>query len=291
MTQSSLVVSRIEDCKILESKIVTLALKHSDCEQEEHLNCTARKGQHYVTISAFYHLLSQVWLHGTQTGNGFHELTLYTQTIHNFISLCQCFFFFPSPHRTTLNHFQDLFSTKHIVGGPTLSMGPPVPWAPVQLRRLIYLYLRLCSHLSVPSPHLLSLSAIGPTFSHYFLLSHSVSFISSHLLIPLSHIFTGKSPESRSAAGAPGDVVWVTLERGRHDTGSRSTTLEGSCVCACMCVCLHVCESMHVCTIIRALQPVSHKAAAAQDQRLETCTILDAISEWLDGWMAGRMDG
>lgn len=58
-----------------------------------------------------------------------------------------------------------------------------------------------------------------------------------------------------------------------------------------VCVCLHVCESMHVCTIIRALQPVSHKAAAAQDQRLETCTILDAISEWLDGWMAGWMAG
>lgn len=40
---------------------------------------------------------------------------------------------------------------------------------------------------------------------------------------------------------------------------------------------------MHVCTIIRALQPVSHKAAAAQAHRLEACTVLDAISEWLDG--------
>lgn len=58
---------------------------------------------------------------------------------------------------------------------------------------------------------------------------------------------------------------------------------------------LHVCECMHVCTIIRALQSVSHKAAAAQAHRLETCTALDALSEWLDGWMNerinGRMDG
>lgn len=60
-------------------------------------------------------------------------------------------------------------------------------------------------------------------------------------------------------------------------------------------VCLHVCECMDVCTIIRALQSVSHKAAAAQAHRLETCTALDALSEWLDGWMNerinGRMDG
>lgn len=56
-------------------------------------------------------------------------------------------------------------------------------------------------------------------------------------------------------------------------------------------VCLHVCECMDVCTIIRALQSVSHKAAAAQAHRLETCTALDALSEWLDGWMNERMDG
>lgn len=48
---------------------------------------------------------------------------------------------------------------------------------------------------------------------------------------------------------------------------------------------------MHVCTIIRALLPVSHKAAAALAHRLEACTALDALSEWLDGWMNERMDG
>lgn len=54
---------------------------------------------------------------------------------------------------------------------------------------------------------------------------------------------------------------------------------------------LHVCECMHVCAIIRALQSVSHKAAAAQAHRLETCTALDALSEWLDGWMNERING
>lgn len=62
-----------------------------------------------------------------------------------------------------------------------------------------------------------------------------------------------------------------------------------ACVYVHVCVCLHVCECMHVCTIIRALLPVSHKAAAAQAHRLEACTALDALSEWLDGWMDGWM--
>ena len=46
-----------------------------------------------------------------------------------------------------------------------------------------------------------------------------------------------------------------------------------------------------MCTIIRALLPVSHKAAAAQAHRLEACTALDALSEWLEGWMDGWTDG
>lgn len=58
-----------------------------------------------------------------------------------------------------------------------------------------------------------------------------------------------------------------------------------------VCVYVHVCvyARMHVCTIIRALLPVSHKAAAAQAHRLEACTALDALSERLDGWMDGWM--
>lgn len=63
------------------------------------------------------------------------------------------------------------------------------------------------------------------------------------------------------------------------------------CIRMCVCVYVHVYECMHVCTIIRALLPVSHKAAAAQAHRLEACTALDALSEWLDGWMNERMDG
>lgn len=46
-----------------------------------------------------------------------------------------------------------------------------------------------------------------------------------------------------------------------------------------------------MCAIIRALLPVSHKAAAAQTHRLEACTALDALSEWLDGWINEQMDG
>lgn len=54
--------------------------------------------------------------------------------------------------------------------------------------------------------------------------------------------------------------------------------------CLYMCVCTHVCSYMcvsciHGCTIIRTLQSVSHKAAAARAHRLEACNIVDAISE------------
>lgn len=78
--------------------------------------------------------------------------------------------------------------------------------------------------------------------------------------------------------------------RGRHGSGSWPTTLEDVCICVFVCarVCSCVCVScIHGCTIIRALQPVSHKAAAAWAHRLEACNTLDAIIEWKDGWMQG----
>lgn len=42
---------------------------------------------------------------------------------------------------------------------------------------------------------------------------------------------------------------------------------------------------MHMCIIIRALLSVDHKAAAARAGRLEACSALDALTEWLAGWM------
>lgn len=56
-------------------------------------------------------------------------------------------------------------------------------------------------------------------------------------------------------------------------------------LCMCACVRVSTCVRVFVCTIIRALLPVSHKAAAAQAHRLEACSTLDALSEWLEGWM------
>lgn len=83
---------------------------------------------------------------------------------------------------------------------------------------------------------------------------------------------------------------------GAHEgkgSGSWPTTLEDVCicvfVCARVCFCVYV-SCIHGCTIIRALQPVSHKAAAARAHRLEACNTLDAIIEWKDGWMDARMD-
>lgn len=77
--------------------------------------------------------------------------------------------------------------------------------------------------------------------------------------------------------------------------GSWPTTLEDVCVrarvCVCVVACVCLCECMRACAIIRALKPVSHKAPAAQNQRLEACTALDTISAWLDGWSDGWMDG
>lgn len=106
-------------------------------------------------------------------------------------------------------------------------------------------------------------------FSHLVLSSIFPSmplplFISHCLLIPL--LSTGKSPDFCSSTRSCSSSVWVILVRGRHATGSWPTTWEDFSVC--MCVSTWVCVWVYACVcnnkkIIRALLPVSHKAAAA----------------------------
>lgn len=133
--------------------------------------------------------------------------------------------------------------------------------------------------------HSRSHSPLFCSFSHHVCLTHLaftpdflyVTFISPHLLIPpLSLAALLEIPQSVAVQQEHQELQKQCLGhtgegKARHwQLAYHIRRLWCTHVCMCMCVCvrLHVCECMHVCTIIRALLPVSHKAAAAQGPQI-----------------------
>lgn len=128
-------------------------------------------------------------------------------------------------------------------------------------------------------------SLISPLISHLALLKCTIIF-SSSLAHPFVSSHDGKPQRDWRCRTGTGQcfAVWGTSYIGERK--AREWQLAHH-IRGCLYMCVHTHTRAILCahTIIRALQPVSHKAAAAQAHRLEACNPLDAISEWKDGWM------
>lgn len=120
-------------------------------------------------------------MHETQTGNGFHELTMYSQTIHNSISLCQCFFFFffhIEPHWIISKILYQAHSWRtHSLYGSPSPMGPCATALPY----LSIFMLMLSSFNPITASALLLCLAHKRHWPYFFPLFCSFSFSALYL--------------------------------------------------------------------------------------------------------------